>query len=264
MDTIQINKFSKLHNNNLIFFCKTDYILEEFKRIKNIPHNIILITGNSDYPIDESIFSLKPTNVKKWYAQNALVNDDILIPLPIGIENKLESIRPGHGVGWGERVIEKEKLLSRNLIKEPIKKYYSNFNISTNYSYRTKIKDICIKSPHIEWEESNLSLTEFFDKLLEYEAIICPIGNGIDTHRLWEVLYSNRIPITIKVGDFKIYELYKKLPIIILDNENQLYDEKLLDNKLNEIKNKQFDKDIIYFEFWVSQILNDKNKINNI
>jgi predicted O-methyltransferase YrrM len=25
----------------------------------------------------------------------------------------------------------------------------------------------------------------------------------VDTHRLWEVLYSNRIPITIKVGDFK-------------------------------------------------------------
>jgi len=41
-----------------------------------------------------------------------------------------------------------------------------------------------------------------------------------------------------------------------LDNENDLYNKKLLDNKLNEIKNKQFDKNIINLEFWVSQILN--------
>ena len=255
MNTIQINKFSKLHNEDKVIFCKTDFIFEEFKNIEKIPHDVILITGNSDYPIDEHRFHLKPNNIKKWYAQNALINDEILIPLPIGLENKLESIRSGHGVGWGERVVEKEKLLSRNLTIQPYKKYYSNFNIETNYQYRSKIKDICINSSHIDWEESNLSLTEFFNKVLEYDAIICPIGNGIDTHRLWEVLYSNRIPITIKVGDFKIYELYKKIPIIILDNENQLYDEKLLDNKLNEIKNKQYDMSLLDMTYWFNKIL---------
>jgi hypothetical protein len=254
MDFIQINKFSNLHDEGKVIFCKTDFIFEEFKNIEKIPHNIILITGNSDYPIDESRFHLKPNNIKKWYAQNALINDEILVPVPIGLENKLESIRSGHGVGWGERVVKKEKLLSRNLIIKPFKKYYSNFNIETNYSYRSKIKDICVNSSHIDWEESNLSLTEFFDKILEYEVVICPIGNGVDTHRLWEVLYSNRTPITIRVGNFKIYELYEKLPIIILDNENQLYDEELLDNKLNEIKNKQFDMSLLDMVYWINLI----------
>jgi hypothetical protein len=250
MDFIQINKFSKLHDDNKIIFCKTDFIFEEFKNIEKLPHDVILITGNSDYPIDEHRFHSKPNNIKKWYAQNALINDEILIPLPIALENKLESIRSGHGVGYYDRVSEKEKLLSRNLTIEPSKKYYSNFNIQTNYSYRSKIKDICINSSHIDWEESNLSLKEFFDKILEYEAIICPIGNGIDTHRLWEVLYSNRIPITIKVGDFKIYELYEKLPIVILDNENQLYDEELLDKKIKEIKNNQYNMSLLDYSYW--------------
>ncbi len=256
MDFIQINKFSKLHDGDKVIFCKTDFIIDEFQKISKIPNEVILITGNSDYPIDEHRFYLKPDNIKKWYAQNALINDDILVPLPIGLENKLKSIRPGHGIGYYDRVLEKEQLLSCSITKQPIKKYYSNFNIETNYLYRSKIKSICENSPHIDWEESNLSLTEFFDKILEYDAVVCPIGNGVDTHRLWEVLYSNRIPITIRVGNFKIYELYEKLPIIILDNENDLYNEKLLDNKLNEIKNKQFDKNIINLEFWVSQILN--------
>jgi hypothetical protein len=250
MDFIQINKFSKLHDGNKIIFCKTDFIFEEFKNIGKIPHDVILITGNSDYPIDEHRFHSKPNNIKKWYAHNALINDEILIPLPIGLENKLESVRPGHGVGYYDRVSEKELLLSRSIITHPTKKYYSNFNISTNYQYRLKIKNICIDSPHIDWEESNLSLTEFFNKILEYDAVICPIGNGVDTHRLWEVLYSNRIPITIKVGDFKIYELYEKLPIILLDDENDLYNEKLLDEKLNEIKNKQYDMSLLDFSYW--------------
>jgi hypothetical protein len=258
MDLIQLNKFSELHNGNKIIFCKTDFIFEEFEKISKIPNDIILITGNSDYPIDDLRFSLKPNNVKKWFAQNALINNEILIPLPIGIENKFPSFRPNHGVGYGDRVIEKENLLSRNLIVNPSKKYYSNFNVFTNYSYRSTIKDICIKTPHIEWEDPNLSLLNFFDKILDYEAIICPIGNGIDTHRLWEVIYSNRIPITIKTGNFKIYNLYEKLPIIILENENELYDEKLLDNKLTEIKNKKYNLKLLDFSYWKNCIIGEK------
>jgi hypothetical protein len=256
MDFIQINKFSELHDDSKIIFCKTDFIFNEFEKISKIPHDVILITGNSDYSIDTIRFKKKPNNVKKWYAQNAIVNDECLIPLPIGLENKLESMRPGHGIGYYERVLEKEQLLSRNITKSPNKKFYANFNIYTNYPYRSKIKSICEKSPHIDWEESDLSLTEFFDKILEYEAVICPIGNGVDTHRLWEVLYSNRIPITIKVDNFKIYDLYKKLPILILDNESQLYDEELLDEKIKEIKNNQYDMSLLDNSYW-------RNLINN-
>jgi hypothetical protein len=254
MDLIQINKFSELHDGNKIIFCKTDFIFNEFELISKIPNDVILITGNSDYPIDESRFHLKPNNVKKWYAQNAIANDECLIPLPIGLENKLDSVRPGHGIGYYDRVLEKEQLLSRSITKQPIKKYYSNFNVETNYLYRSKIKSICENSPHIDWEESNLSLTEFFDKILDYEAIICPIGNGVDTHRLWEVLYSNRTPITIRVGNFKIYELYEKLPVVILDDENDLYNEKLLDNKIKEVKNNQYDMSLLDYSYWETLI----------
>jgi hypothetical protein len=254
MDFLQINKFSELHDGENIIFCKTDFIFNEFEKISKIPHDVILITGNSDYPIDSVRFGKKPKNVKKWYAQNALINDEILIPLPIGLENKLVSSRQGHGVGYYDRVLEKENLLSRKITKTPIKKYYSNFDINTNYLYRSKIKFICENSNHIDWEDSNLSLTEFFDKILEYEAVICPIGNGVDTHRLWEVLYSKRIPITIRVDNFKIYDLYEKLPIIILDNENQLYDEELLDNKIKEIKNNQYNMSLLDFTYWKNLI----------
>ena len=257
IDYIQINKFSELHDNNKIIFCKTDFLLQEFEKIKNLNHDVILISGNSDYSIDDRLMSLCPKNVKKWYAQNALSNNPILEPIPIGLENKLPSLRDGHGIGYLDRVTEKERLLNRNLDILPSRKIYSNFNITTNFSYRKRIKDISISLPHIDWDDYNLSLEEFFNKVLEYESVVCPVGNGVDTHRLWEVLYSNRIPITVKVGNFKIYELYEKLPVVILNNELELTNYELLNSKIKEIKNKKFDSNILDYNFWKNKILSD-------
>jgi len=251
---IQLNKFSELHNNEIVF-CKTDFIFQDFNTIQNINSDIILITGNSDYPITKKYFDNIPKNIKKWYAQNALYFSDILEPIPLGVENKLPSVRQGHGIGYFNRVQLKEKLLSKDDDILPNKLIYSNFDIKTNLTHRSECKNISQNSNFIDWEENNLTLEAYFNKIMEYEMILCPAGNGVDTHRLWEVLYSNRIPITIKVGDYKIYELYKHFPIIILDKIEDLKNKELLEAKLAEMKNKNFNKEMLYFDFWKNKIL---------
>lgn len=256
MNFIELNKFSELHNGEDIIFCKTDFLFEEFKKIKDIGKKVILITGNSDYPIDESRVKDIPSNIVKWYGQNILSNHEKLFPIPLGIENKNECLRAGHGVGYFDRVSVKESLLSRSVDIKPTKVIYANFNANTNPQYRNKIKSICQESKHIDWEEPNLSLEGFFNKILDYEMVVCPIGNGIDTHRLWEVMYSKRIPITIKVGNYKIYELYEKLPIILLNSDDDLKNYDLITEKLNIIKSKKFDLELLNYEYWKNKILN--------
>ena len=255
MELIQLNKFSELHDGEKIIFCKTDFLGSEFNNISKINGDVILITGNSDYAITDDIVKRAPKNIKKWYAQNALTNSDLVTPIPMGIENKLESLRLGHGIGYFERVQEKETLLNNIKNKEPEKFIYSNFNIYTNYGERIKYKNISIDCPHIDWEESNLSLHDFFNKMLDYKMILCPVGNGVDTHRLWEVLYSNRIPITVKVNDYGIYKLYETLPIIILDKIEDLLDYDLIDKKYNEIISNDYNLDIIDYDYWKNKIL---------
>lgn len=252
-EIIQINKFSKLHDNKKIIFCKTDYILKEFQTIKNIENNIILITGNSDYSVDDRIAEIIPDNIKQWYAQNCITNNQKVNPIPMGIENKFNAYRNGHGISYPERVELKESLLCRNKIAIPEKLIYANFNCQTNLNYRIPVRDICKSSIHIDWEEYSLTIQDFFDKILEYKMIVCPIGKGIDTHRLWEVLYSGRIPITIKVGDYKIYKLYEKLPIIILNSINELNDIDLINHHYEQ----QINKDITMglFSYWKNKIL---------
>lgn len=257
MDFLQINKFSELHDGLKIIFCKTDFIAQEFENIKNIKNDVTLITGNSDYAITDNIVAKAPKNIKRWFAQNAISNSGILIPLPLGLENKTESLRSGHGIGYLERVKEKERLLSRHSNENPTKKIYANFNIATNFGYRNALKNFIKNSTIIDWEESNLSLENFFDKILDYEMTLCPIGNGVDTHRLWEVLYCNRIPITIKVGDFKIYELYEDLPIIILQNLEELNDLNLIQKHYDVAKQKIWDKEMLNYKWWKNKILNE-------
>jgi hypothetical protein len=254
-DFIQINKFSELHDGKNIIFCKTDFIIEEFDYIKKLNSDIILITGNSDYAITDNLVSLLPKNVKKWYAQNALSMNPILEPLPIGLENKLPSLRDGHGIGYYDRSKQKEELLSRN-IKPPKEKFiYSNFNINTNYNERIKYKNLSINLEHIDWEENNLTITEYFNKILKYKMVLCPIGNGVDTHRLWEVLYSNVIPITVKVGDFKIYNLYEKLPILVLNSFEDLKNKNLIEEEYNKIINKKCNLEYLDYEFWKKNLI---------
>jgi hypothetical protein len=255
IDTIQINKFSHLHDGKNIIFCKTDYILNEFEYIKKLNNDVVLITGNSDYPITDNLTNKMPSNIKKWFAQNAISNNPKLVPIPIGIENREESIRKGHGVSYFDRVSEKENIISDSYNGEIINLVYSNFNIHTNFAHRSQLKKISMESSDIIWDEPNLKLSDFFLNTKKYEYSICPAGNGVDTHRLWEVLYCNRIPITIKLGNYKIYDLYKKLPIIVLDNVNELLDIENIKNKKNEISFQNIE--MLGIDYWIKLILNE-------
>lgn len=259
MNTFQLNKLSQLHNNRNIFFCKTDYLDKDFETISKKDEPAILISGNSDYPITDEIVSKAPKNIKKWFCQNAISNDPILEPIPLGLENELVSARQDHGIGYPERAIEKDYLIMHHKSIEAEKFIYANFNIDTNIEYRQNIKNIIDTIDYIDWQNPTLSLTDFFETLLSYKMILCPIGNGIDTHRLWEVLHLNRIPITIKIGNFKIYELYKKLPIIVLDSTDQLNDKNLLSTMYNDILNSSYDMSLLDTSYWFNSILTALN-----
>lgn len=258
-----INKLSQLHNGKTIFFCKTDYILEDFNIISKLNNNVIFITGNSDYSINDDITNLAPKNIIKWYAQNALSYNEILEPIPIGLENRFPSSREGHGIGYYDRVKNKEDILQKiNTNNQPNKFIYANFNINTNINYRYKIKEICLNTPFITWQEPNLLLDTFYSQIIDHKMVLCPIGNGVDTHRLWETLYSNRIPIIIKIGNYKIYELYKKLPIIILDNILELKNLDLIMSKYYQAINKDTNHNMLYIDYWFAEIQKAEQRYN--
>ena len=256
---LSINHIAECHDGKDIIFCKTDYILDDFQTIKEKNYiNTIFVTGNSDYPITDKLIEMCPKNITKWYAENAMTNHSKIIPIPIGIENQFECKRFGHGTPFIERYNKKYEIIN-NLLKnkkEPTKFIYSNFSTYTNPKQREPLKQLSIESSYITWSEPNLSYENLYKQIFDHKMVLCPVGNGLDTHRLWETLYCNRIPITIKIGNYKLYELYSKLPIILLDSIEQLHDKKYIENCYHNIKNQNYPNlnNILTDKFWIDLI----------
>jgi hypothetical protein len=85
--------------------------------------------------------------------------------------------------------------------------------------------------------------------------ILCPIGNGIDTHRVWEVLYAGRVPIVIKAGDYAIYELYSQLPIVILEDIHDLANFQLIETAYSKVQSTRYNNELLLFNYWKKRIL---------
>jgi len=260
-DLIQLNRLCDLHDGEKIIFCKTDYLTKEFEDIKSLDNKVVLVSGNSDYGITEEVAARLPLNVTRWFCQNNLTTDSRLTALPLGIENSREASRPGHGVGW-QHAIEKERLLSyfyeEDDVVEAENLVYANFNISTNLSWRQRVKDACHQSDLVTLEEERLSYLAFLSRILHHTAVACPLGNapqgGSDNHRIYETLYLNRIPIVFRENQGRLYEgVYKHLPIVCLDDLEELFDKEHLLLKINEVKLKS--REYISHDYWRQRIL---------
>jgi len=63
------------------------------------------------------------------------------------------------------------------------------------------------------FELDRLAPRNYYKLLAEFRYVLCPRGNGIDTHRLWETLYSGSIPI-VEQTEWSSYFISHGLPII--------------------------------------------------
>ena len=58
-------------------------------------------------------------------------------------------------------------------------------------------------------------VTDFYRNVLQHVAIVCPRGNGRDSHRAWESLYLGRVIITLHSSADKLWD---GLPVVLLDS----------------------------------------------
>ena len=105
------------------------------------------------------------------------------------------------------------KIRTRTDIKKE-KNIYFLFSLNTHSSRRECFDKLKNK---LEWNKS-LSKEDYFIELKKHKYAICPRGNGLDTHRIWECLYLDVIPIMLIKDCINI----DNLPIIYLNDWNEL------------------------------------------
>ena len=87
--------------------------------------------------------------------------------------------------------------------------------------------------------------------MISCKYILSPHGNGLDCHRTWESLIFKTIPI---VKTSTLDDLYKDLPVIIVNKWNDIDFEKLLTFKTEDFK------DICTIEYWRKKIYKKINR----
>ena len=221
---VQLGSRSRINNKPLVF-CST-HILDDIPilvdTLRNMKKPFKLIFHNSDGAFSDKhlvLFSQLPL-LQHIYTQNMCVIHPRVTPLPIGVANSQ----------WkhGDAKIHKDIY---NMSVPKTENIYFNFSVDTNRGLRRDCYDK-LSRKNIKWN-SNKSYRDYLIELKRHRYAICPEGCGTDTHRFWECLYMNVIPIckrSILADHYKKY-----FPIVILDDWSAL-DLKMLDDafpKLN-------------------------------
>jgi hypothetical protein len=252
-DIIITDKYLKFCNDNIIQYIKTDYFKLGTKFLwRDNLHPVfnnskILVSGHSDYEIDKNIFYKYNKYYDKWFSVNVNYENNKLIPLPLGITNYTNESDIHPILGNTQIILD---VLKNNYTKEYL--LYMNFNINTHYErpnlyFTFKNYDWChegIISNTIEGRK------RFLEDINKSKFVLCPRGNGIDTHRLWETLYMKSIPI---VKYHITHSNLIDLPILFINDWTEINKE-FLENKYEEIINKYWNMDKLKISYWLNYI----------
>jgi len=234
--------------NGCTIYTHTVYAKELLKIIETINKRVIVITHNYDYNIDNSY--IVPENIIMWFAQNVNTVNPKIQSIPIGLENRW----------WFIETNKKGKML--NKLTEP-KIYknliYVNHAISTNPKERNLPYEILKDKPYatLKYGKNGSGFDEYLNDIYSHKFVVSPEGNGIDTHRTWECLYMNTIPIEkININN----QFYTDLPICFVSSWEELTEDFLL-SEYYRIKSKNWNLEKLNFEYWKEIINSFKLKV---
>ena len=184
----------------------------------NFPQmKFIIFTNLEDTPIDDQI--RVPDNVLCISAVNAIAHGDKVIPAPYGVQRKMTPD--------DDRIEQLTEWMEFDNKDNPDKLLYVSHNESSN-ARRLGIKNLFYDKDWAEVNEQRVSYHTFLSNLSNSKFMICPIGNAIDCHRNWEVLYMRRVPIMTR--DPYLEELYKDYPVLFVDDYKDVTKELLIQN----------------------------------
>lgn len=248
--------FQQIADGNKIFYSHTH---DAPKFLENPPkEKFILITHNSDGKITKNSIRFDagssgdvdinkcviPENLIMWFGQNVDVVHEKIQSIPIGLENG----------AWFQH-IQKENKINSYLSKEKKIKnlLYVCHNINTNPKERAEPYKIFINKNWVTIEHglNGQNFDRYLENIHSHKFVLCPEGNGIDTHRTWETLYVGSIPIEKRNLNNRFYQ---DLPICFIDNWSDI-SESFLESEYYRIKNSTWNLEKLDFNFW-------KNKIN--
>lgn len=168
-----------------VIFCKSEFLRDLLAEGSRLSARTIL-AGNSDVEFHDHPEKLPPT-LRLLLLQNSYISDNHRIyTLPIGLEN----------LALGQNGLP--KLFSHTSGADPSPKVLIG-PFGATHSARYGLCEQFRSTPG-PWEvrEGRMSPGQLGKVMKACSHVLCPRGNGVDTHRHWEALYRGAVPVVEK------------------------------------------------------------------
>jgi hypothetical protein len=214
-----------------------------------------LLLGHSDTGTNLAhVVPYRLKGYKKIWAINATPFGSILKSLPLGLTNPTteSQMHPILGDTSHLSSADSETYFPTNFDGT----VYGNFSITTNIRVRKPLADLLKKNGMVFSDPifTERGRIEYLSALRRHSLTVCPEGNGVDTHRLWETIYMGGTPVIIYSK--QIASLVRDLPVIVLKNWSELNDLAMLEEEWNQLNSRVFNFQKVMASFWISKFCN--------
>lgn len=192
-----------------VVFCKIDEVWRLFRALRRTRKRIVLVTGEGDKPVTPDLWQQRPPHVAAWFGTNMFAAAETAHPLPLGLGNANDPAT----LDWAD--------IENASAQPPVRSQflYANFGTRSNPSVREPLLD-WVSRPEQDWitrqpHAAGEGKAVYLKQLFAHRYVLCPPGNGEDTHRMWEALYCGAIPI---VRNSPAMRDFRDLPILFVED----------------------------------------------
>lgn len=180
-------------------FINIDYIRAFLSTIApwGIRKKFVLACQNSDTEFNAGWLNKLRPYALHIYTINCVIQDPILTTIPIGFGDWSLDIIPSIR-GSAPRTID----------------ILAGFLVKTNPRARQPCLESMLKDPRAI--TGITTKQEYYERLCISKYVVCPEGQGHDTHRIYESIYFGAIPVLLKPS--VLSHLYKDMPIVYVDS----------------------------------------------
>ena len=220
-----------------VVFCKFDYLqyLVQYLEHHRCKTPFVLLTGQSDYAITDSIYDFVYSRVPvRWWGCNNESSKAHGVPLGIADDFCTLTVKSGFEQTKANRLL------------------YVNHRTETFPMVRQALYPMFADKPWatVRTPMEKGQINTYKEELLDHKFILCPRGNGVDTHRMWEALYCGVIPVVQRSHVHA--EIEGNLPVLLVDSYYDVTQDLLL-STYNEFKSKTWNTDMLTVSWWMNE-----------